>query len=259
LVFAALTPRENRAGESSHGVIAMADPRTEWGKELLEKLDALTAEFKQFREVEFRDFKEMSQTYFTTLDVIKWATGLVAAVILISGIGGAFYVNASIATANASIVNQEKSIVELKTTVTNRERDVGKELGELKVVIANQEREIAKELAKHGRDIGRLEGIIDTLSKENKKLAGIIQKYHVNLANVKVLHGTMLSMKGEKLEFMSANKLMEAFLIDSDTRIVLNGKEANVAELYQLRSVPVHVYLIGRTVIMVEVEKDKVK
>jgi cell division protein FtsL len=228
----------------------MAEPRTDWGKELLEKIDALAAEFKSFREAEFKNFKEMSQKYFSSLDTLKVICTIFAAGSFVMGVSAVLYVNANIATANANIANQEKSLARSE-----------KELADLKGIVISQDRETGKELAKQWREIGKLEGVIEVLVKENKKLANLIEKGNQTFASLKTFHGTMVSIKGDKLLCMSADKIQQEFTIGEDTKIIIDGKESSLAELHQLRFVPIHVYSIGigQPPIRIEVEKTKSK
>ena len=215
----------------------MAEPRTDWGKELLDKLDMLTTEFRAFR--------EMSKGYFTVIDIVKW----LATACLLGAIGGVLYVNASIAATNATISQYEKSFARLDKSITD-----------LSTGFASHKQEIHGELAKQGRDISKLEVVIETLAKENRKLAVLIEKKTVHLASVKVFYGTMLSMKGETLEFMSPDKTQMTFTI-KDAKIFINGKEATLVELHELKFAPAYIYLTedDHSVFRVEAEKRKGK
>jgi uncharacterized coiled-coil protein SlyX len=228
---------------------------------LAEAVDALAKEFKDFREAEFNGFKEMSQRYFAVLDVVKWIAGVFALAIIGAIIGGAIQTSATIAAMNTTIGHHEKAFERSAKELADLKIASTKDFADLKIAITAQDREIAKEFAKQGRDIGRLEGAIETLVKENKKLAVLIEKKNLHFANIKTFHGTMLSVKGDELQFMSRDKIQLTFRIRKDTRILVNGKEADLDELYGLKFVPVHIYLSEHDpyAIMIEAEKSKLK
>jgi hypothetical protein len=181
----------------------------------------------------------------TSVGLVKWLLGSSIAALLISlvaGVGGFFW---TFFEMRSNVAVQSKEIVHLEKQHKEGFERIEKKLTDSTLSQSTQDRELSKEMAKHGRDIGRLEGIVESLVKENKKLASLIERSRVNLASIKVMHGEMLSAKGDTITFMVlATKAISMHNLSKDTVVTINNKDATIADLYPLRNVPAHIYFI---------------